>query len=181
MRMGWSRFAVPFVFALASGCSASDPGTGIDSYHPRGGPSSASGGGGAGASNAGGPSGGGTTPSTPPPSGTGVPDAPPGDAGGGGTSPGVDAGGGSTGSADAGPTNNATPGTCQNPLCITDGVACGCHATDSQGNKVEIGCQGGQCVCIVNGQVDGQPIDDPNSCDSQSTVKADFLANCTCN
>lgn len=171
MRAGFVWLAAPFALVVFA-CSAPDPGTGIGSYKPHAGSASngpSQNGGGGGSSN--------NNPSSNnPPLQPNPPDA-------GGAifmdSGAPDSGGGAT--PDSGGTTNAKPGSCKNPLCATDGVQCGCHATDSQGHVVQIGCQGGQCVCVVNGQIDGQAIDDPNSCDSQANVKQDFLVNCTCN
>jgi hypothetical protein len=175
MRAGSAWLAVPFVVVFVA-CSAPDPGTGIGSYKPHSGSTQGSTTGGGDTSNNGGTPNNNPTSSQPP-----LQPNPPEDAGGAIF---VDSGGGNTGGGrpDAGGgTTNAKPGSCQNPICGTDGVECGCHATDSAGNTVEIGCQGGQCVCVINGQVDGQTIDDPNSCDSSANVKQDFLINCTCN
>jgi hypothetical protein len=72
-------------------------------------------------------------------------------------------------------------GGCQNIHCATDTNECGCQATDSNGEAVMLGCQaGGDCICLVNGNPDGQPFPEDGACaDSQST-QAQFLTNCTC-
>jgi hypothetical protein len=137
------------------------------------------------------PEAGGGTP-TPPPSSTGTPSEPP-DAGSVTTtgpidsgSPVVDSGSGyfidtgtgtGTGTAPSGP-----PGSCTNPLCGTDGAECGCTATDSEGNTVQLGCQaGGECGCFVNQQLDDNPFDENGACSVPSSAQQQFLQNCACN
>ncbi len=76
-------------------------------------------------------------------------------------------------------------GSCSNPACGTDGNECGCQATDSQGNNVQLGCQaGGQCACFVNGNQDTNAFDENGACGSQSTAERQlFLQYClgSCN
>jgi hypothetical protein len=126
-----------------------------------------------------------TTPS-PPPSSTG---APPVDADGGSST----AEAGTGGAVDSGlgyfiDTGAGTPkpagalGSCTNPACATDGNECGCQATDSSGNTVQIGCQaGGQCVCVQNGNVDTNPFDENGACGTSQATAQQFLQYCTCN
>jgi hypothetical protein len=72
-------------------------------------------------------------------------------------------------------------GSCGNPACGTDLNECGCQATDSAGNQVQLGCQaGGQCVCVVNGNVDTQPFDENGACADPASTAAQFLTNCSC-
>ncbi len=93
------------------------------------------------------------------------------DAGGGG----YDAGS----TLEGGGAQNA--GSCQSPHCATDTNECGCQATDSNGAQVLLGCQaGGDCVCIVNGNVDGQPFPEDGACADQQSTEAQFLTNCSC-
>jgi hypothetical protein len=95
------------------------------------------------------------------------------DAGGGG--PVVDAGAGTP------PPAQGPPGSCSNPLCGTDGNECGCQATDSQGNTVQMGCQaGGECICLVNQQQTDQPFDENGACTDQASTASQFIANCQC-
>ncbi|HEY1693344.1 MAG TPA: hypothetical protein VGG39_14350 [Polyangiaceae bacterium] len=136
--------------------------------------------------------GGGTA--TPPPASTGDPTEPP-DAGSGPTTGPIDSGapvqdsgsgyfidtgtgtGTGTGTAPSGPA-----GSCTNPLCATDGNECGCTATDSEGNTVQLGCQaGGECGCFVNQQLDDNPFDEDGACTDPSSTQQQFLQNCTCN
>lgn len=99
-----------------------------------------------------------------------------------GTSPVVDSGPGyfidtSTG----GQTPSGPLGSCTNPACATDGNECGCQATDSQGNTVQLGCQaGGECVCVLNGNVDDNPFDENGACSTSQTTAQQFLQYCTC-
>jgi hypothetical protein len=84
-----------------------------------------------------------------------------------------------------GSTGNTQPtgalGSCTNPACATDGNECGCQATDSSGNTVQLGCQaGGQCVCVVNGNVDTQPFDENGACGTSQASQQQFLQYCTC-
>lgn len=85
---------------------------------------------------------------------------------------------------DAGPT--PTPpsgalGTCGNPACGTDGNECGCQATDSNGDTVQMGCQaGGECICLVDQQTSDQPFDENGACTDQASTASQFLANCQC-
>jgi hypothetical protein len=128
---------------------------------------------------------------------------PPGNGGGSGTEPGPpvttdagapplpEAGGGSGYTIDSG-TGGITPeagppptqgalGTCGNPLCGTDTNECGCQATDSAGNTVQMGCQaGGECVCLVNQQETDNPFDENGACGDQTSTAAQFISNCTC-
>jgi hypothetical protein len=125
-----------------------------------------------------------TTPS-PPPSSTG---APPVEADAGsssaeaGTGSAVDSGPGyfiDTGAGTPAPTGSL--GSCTNPACATDGTECGCQATDSSGNTVQIGCQaGGQCVCVLNGNVDTNPFDENGACGTSQATAQQFLQYCTC-
>jgi hypothetical protein len=182
--------AVPFVLALVA-CSAPDPGgpvrpyssghssgSGSGSGASSGSGSGATGGGGGGVGVGGGGSGSGSNDydagavpgstdydagHTPPPSGS--------DGGGGG---GADTG---TSTPPTGPL-----GSCGNPLCGTSLAQCGCRATDSANNTVELGCEsGGQCGCFINGQFTaGTASDENGACGLTSSVKARFLSDCTC-
>ena len=85
--------------------------------------------------------------------------------------------------ADAG--TNTPPsgalGSCGNPLCGTTLSQCGCRATDSANNTIELGCQaGGQCGCFSNGQLVGAASDENGTCGTTSAVKARFLSDCAC-
>ena len=72
-------------------------------------------------------------------------------------------------------------GSCTNPACATDGNECGCQATDSNGNTVQIGCQaGGQCVCVQNGNVDTNPFAENGACSTSQATAQQFLQYCTC-
>jgi len=72
-------------------------------------------------------------------------------------------------------------GTCGNPACATDGNECGCQATDSNGDTVQMGCQaGGECVCLVNQQTTTQPFDENGACSDQASTASQFIANCQC-
>jgi len=99
-----------------------------------------------------------------------------------GTTPVVDSGLGyfidtSTG----GQTPSGPLGSCTNPACATDGNECGCQATDSQGNTVQLGCQaGGDCVCVLNGNVDDNPFSENGACSTSQTTAQQFLQYCTC-
>lgn len=134
--------------------------------------------------------------STTPPPGTGGDDAnaprpdPEGGAGSGGH---VDSGSGSGGSGvdgqvpviDSGVPTTGPLGSCSNPACGTDGNECGCQATDSQGNTVQLGCQaGGLCACFVNGNQATNAFDENGVCNvDQQAIAQQFLQNClsTCN
>lgn len=138
-----------------------------------------------------GPQGGGST-STPPPSGTGSPAPTPDagvittvDAGSPGT-PVQDSGSGYFIDTGTGPGTGTAPsgplGSCTNPLCGTDGAECGCTATDSLGNTVQLGCQaGGQCGCFVNQQLDDDPFDENGACNDPVSTQQQFLQYCSCN
>jgi len=53
---------------------------------------------------------------------------------------------------DSGSGTSGPLGSCTNPACGSDGNECGCQATDSNGNNVQLGCEaGGLCACFVNG------------------------------
>lgn len=85
--------------------------------------------------------------------------------------------------ADAG--TNTPPsgalGSCGNPLCGTTLSQCGCRATDSAHNTIELGCQaGGQCGCFSNGQLVGAASDENGTCGASSAVRARFLSDCAC-
>jgi hypothetical protein len=144
---------------------------------------------------AGGPVGGDPTPTPAPEAGNPAP------LGGGGwqdaASPAWDAGSGqdagTSGPVEAGvPTGvDAAPpttppaqgplGSCGNPVCGTDLDECGCQATDSNGNTVQMGCQaGGQCICLVNQNPVGNAFDENGACGAQSSTVQQFLADCTC-
>ena len=185
--------ALPFVFAIvAPACSAPDPGGPARAYNAGRSSGSGNGSGGAGGGSGGGSSG---------PTGGGVAGG-----GGGGASndydaspvPGAtdydsgapatrnDGGGGGTGTGggkDAGSGNSGTLGSCGNPICGTDLNQCGCRATDSANNTIEIGCQaGGQCGCFQNGNfVNGTASAENDACQSNADVKDRFLSDCTCN
>jgi hypothetical protein len=93
-----------------------------------------------------------------------------------------DAGGGYV--VDSGSTPPPTQGalgTCGNPACATDGNECGCQATDSNGDTVQMGCQaGGECICVVNQQTTDQPFDENGACSDQASTAAQFITNCAC-
>jgi hypothetical protein len=131
-----------------------------------------------------------TPPSTPPPASTGS------SSGGGSVDAGApalpfeagppvypDAGFGTL-PADSGPAPSPTQGplgSCGNPACATDGNECGCQATDSNGDTVQMGCQaGGECICLVNQQTSTQPFDENGACSDQASTAQQFLANCQC-
>jgi hypothetical protein len=106
----------------------------------------------------------------------------PGDAG---VSTSNDAGSGHFDAGGTGSGGNPQPtgplGSCTNPACGTEINDCGCQATDSAGNTVQLGCQaGGQCGCFVNGNLDSQPFDENGTCNDQPSVVTAFLTNCTC-
>jgi hypothetical protein len=80
-----------------------------------------------------------------------------------------------------GQTPSGPLGSCTNPACATDGNECGCQATDSQGNTVQLGCQaGGECVCVLNGNVDDNPFSENGACNTSQTTAQQFLQYCTC-
>ncbi|HEX3344021.1 MAG TPA: hypothetical protein VHS09_05580 [Polyangiaceae bacterium] len=85
---------------------------------------------------------------------------------------------------DAGPTTPPTTGplgSCGNPACATDGNECGCQATDSNGDTVQMGCQaGGECICLVDQQTSTPPFDEDGACSAQASTAAQFLASCQC-
>ena len=83
---------------------------------------------------------------------------------------------------DAGtPPTEGALGTCSNPACATDGNECGCQATDSSGDTVQMGCQaGGECVCLVNQQTTTQPFDENGACSDQASTASQFITNCNC-
>ena len=94
-----------------------------------------------------------------------------------------DAGGGSTIDTGAGtpPPAKGPLGSCSNPVCGTDTAECGCQATDSAGNTVQMGCQaGGQCICLVNQQQTDNPFDENGACTDQPSTVEQFLTNCAC-
>ena len=103
----------------------------------------------------------------------------------GGTSP-VDSGTG--GLPDTGaPTQGGNPpaqgplGSCTNPACGTDSTECGCQATDSAGNTVQLGCEsGGQCGCFVNGNLYTDAFDENGACNDPASTQQQFLAYCSC-
>jgi hypothetical protein len=86
-----------------------------------------------------------------------------------------------SGGTGATPTPSGPLGSCGNPLCGTDLTECGCQATDSAGNTVQLGCQaGGQCICLINNNANDAPFDENGACNAQASTVAAFLANCTC-
>ncbi|HEY3817249.1 MAG TPA: hypothetical protein VGL81_08770 [Polyangiaceae bacterium] len=91
---------------------------------------------------------------------------------------------GQGGGYEAGPVPPPTTGalgTCGNPACATDGNECGCQATDSNGDTVQMGCQaGGECVCLVDQQVSTQPFDENGACSDQASTASQFISNCQC-
>jgi hypothetical protein len=85
----------------------------------------------------------------------------------------------STGTPPTAPTGAL--GSCTNPACATDGNECGCQATDSNGDTVQLGCQaGGECVCVLNGNVDTQPFSENGACGTSQETAQQFLQFCTC-
>jgi hypothetical protein len=79
------------------------------------------------------------------------------------------------------PSQGGALGTCGNPACATDGNECGCQATDSNGDTVQMGCQaGGECVCVVNQQTTGQPFDENGACSDQQSTAQQFIQYCQC-
>ena len=73
-------------------------------------------------------------------------------------------------------------GSCGNPAGATDLSECGCTATDSAGNTVQLGCQaGGQCGCFVNQQLHDNPFDENGACATEPATAQQFLQYCTCN
>ncbi|HEY8040117.1 MAG TPA: hypothetical protein VIF15_10005 [Polyangiaceae bacterium] len=174
--------------ALAVACS--NPGAALlpatDGWGPSGGvvsggghdagststpPPSPTGGGSGSGGGAGSGSGGGT--------GTGQMDASPGSPDSGGTVPVLDSG---TGTKDASPPPAKGPlGSCTNPMCGTDTTQCGCTATDSQGNTVQLGCQaGGDCACFVNQQQVDNAFPENGACADTPSTQQQFLTSCTC-
>ena len=121
----------------------------------------------------------GTEPGTPVTTDAGTTPAP--EAGGGSGST-IDSGTGGTGTPEAAPPPTQGPlGTCGNPLCGTDTNECGCQATDSAGNTVQMGCQaGGECICLINQQQTDNPFDENGACSDQASTAAQFISNCTC-
>ena len=93
-----------------------------------------------------------------------------------------DAGGGGSGFDAGTPSPTQGPlGSCGNPACATDGNECGCQATDSNGDTVQMGCQaGGECICLVNQQTSTQPFDEDGACSDPSSTASQFIANCDC-
>lgn len=78
------------------------------------------------------------------------------------------------------PSTNGPLGSCGNPACGSDGNECGCQATDSQGNTVQLGCQaGGECACFVNGYQATNAFDENGACGNQQATAQQFLQNCT--
>jgi hypothetical protein len=78
------------------------------------------------------------------------------------------------------PTQGAL-GTCGNPACGTDGNECGCQATDSNGDTVQMGCQaGGPCICLVNQQQSTNPFDENGACTDPASTASQFISNCQC-
>jgi hypothetical protein len=97
-----------------------------------------------------------------------------------------DAGGGSGGPdaqvpvIDSGSPTKGPLGSCGNPACGTDLTECGCQATDSAGNTVQLGCQaGGLCACFVNGAQDTNAFNENGACNSQQATAQQFLQYCT--
>jgi hypothetical protein len=189
-------------FCLATGCT-NDPtavlpaGTGTVIGNGYGGNGGSGGGSGA---TGGGSSGGGESPpadagsgSNTPPPGTSGDDANaprPSPEGGTGSGGHYDAGGSGSGGfgvdgqvpvIDSGSHGTSGPlGSCGNPLCGTEGTDCGCQATDSNGNMVQLGCQaGGQCACFVNGNQATNAFDENGACNLQQGPVQDFLQYCT--
>jgi hypothetical protein len=79
------------------------------------------------------------------------------------------------------PPTSGPLGTCSNPACGTLTNECGCQATDSSGDTVQMGCQaGGECVCLVDQQVTGSPFAENGACGDSTSTAAQFLANCPC-
>jgi hypothetical protein len=182
-----STFALPFALLVGAACTQPvatpipygdgwGPGGGSSNSGPSNGSSSGSSSGGK--SSSGSTSSGGNTSSSGG-SGSGSSSGFGQDAGIGGYDSGgvkVDAGG----AYDAGNNNNNTGG-CQNVQCATDTNQCGCQATDSNGDTVLLGCQaGGDCVCLVNGNPDGQPFPENGACADNQSTQAQFLTSCTC-
>ena len=92
-----------------------------------------------------------------------------------------DAGGGYFDSGATPPPTQGALGTCGNPACGTDGNECGCQATDSNGDTVQMGCQaGGQCICLVNQQQSTNPFDENGACTDQASTASQFISNCQC-
>jgi hypothetical protein len=91
----------------------------------------------------------------------------------------IDAGAPGTGT---GTTPSGPPGSCGNPLCATDGNECGCTATDSNGDTIQLGCQaGGQCGCFIDQQLDDNPFDENGACNDAQSAAQQFLQYCSCN
>ena len=200
--------ALAMAFALATACTNDSSGVipaGSGSVVGGFGGSSGGGGGGSSATN-GGSSGG--NESSPADAGSGSSTPPPGNSGDDANAPRPEpeggAGSGSGGHHDAGsgsggfgvdgqvpvidssvPTGTGPLGSCTNPACGTDGNECGCQATDSNGNNVQLGCQaGGQCACFVNGNQNTNAFDENGACNSQAAAEQQlFLQYClsSCN
>lgn len=135
------------------------------------------------------PDAGSSAPSTPPPASTGS------SSGGGSFDAGAppvtweagppvypdSGGGGSVIDSGGTPPTQGALGTCGNPACATDGNECGCQATDSNGDTVQMGCQaGGECICVVNQQTTDQPFDENGACSDQASTASQFITNCPC-
>lgn len=82
---------------------------------------------------------------------------------------------------DSGSTGTSGPlGSCTNPACGSDGNECGCQATDSNGNTVQLGCEaGGLCACFVNGNQVTDAFDENGVCSETPQDEAQmFLQYC---
>jgi hypothetical protein len=108
-----------------------------------------------------------------------------------GTTPGYDAGtphydAGSPAQPDSGANVTGAPGSCTNPLCATDPSSdyCGCTATDSNGNQVQLGCQpGGECGCFVNQNLVDSTVESENGLCGETPADQQqfFIQTCACN
>jgi len=80
--------------------------------------------------------------------------------------------------ADASPPVTSAPGTCGNPKCAATNGLCGCKATDSAGNNIVMGCQGGACACFDANGNDANDFD--ATCDDPASAAIAFQQ-CACN
>jgi hypothetical protein len=127
-----------------------------------------------------------TPPATTPPSPTTTPTTTPTAYDAGSPPPAQDAGGGTPPHDAGGPGTTGPLGSCTNPACGTDPGQgyCGCTATDSNGNQVQLGCQpGGYCGCFVNQNLVNDTVQPENGlcADTSASQQQFFIQTCTCN
>jgi hypothetical protein len=84
-----------------------------------------------------------------------------------------------TGTGPGGNTPTGASGSCTNPVCVTDGVKCGCTAKDSQGDAIALAClAGGDCTCIGGQQ--SAAFQENGACATSTATAQQFLQYCTC-